>query len=193
MENQEITIKSIFEEHLDLFAQLKETLSSPINSLVEWLVESLSNGNKIVLAGNGGSAADSQHIAAEFIGRFKKERRSLPAIALTTDTSILTAVSNDYGYEKVFSRQVEGLMTKGDLFLAISTSGNSSNLIEAVKVCQELECRSVGLLGNTGGRLAEMVDLPIIVSSSNNARIQEAHITIGHIVCEIVEQILVEP
>jgi len=140
--------------------------------------------------GNGGSAADSQHVAAEFIGRFQKERASFPAIALTTDTSALTALGNDYGFEYVFSRQIEGLGRKGDVALAVSTSGMAANVIQAVKQARTMGISVIALTGRDGGQLAPLADVKIIVPSSSTARIQEAHICIMHCVCECVENIL---
>lgn len=177
----------MIQEHVRVVEQVGQRFSQELERAVRWIVDAFRTGNKVLIAGNGGSAADAQHIAAEFMGRFRKERPSLPAIALTTDTSILTAVGNDYGFDRVFARQLEGLVKKGDIFLAISTSGNSKNIVEAVKICRENSCKVIGFLGNEGGELARIVDLPIIVPSSHTARIQEAHITLGHIICEIVE------
>jgi len=159
-----------------------------IKKVAALFVATLSAGGKILFAGNGGSAADAQHYAAEFIGRFKKERKSLPAIALTTDTSILTALSNDYGFEEVFSRQLEGLGVRGDVFVAISTSGESTNLVKAVTCAKNLGLKTVGLLGKDGGRLGGAVDVALIVSAADTPRIQEMHVLIGHILCEITEQ-----
>jgi len=184
------TIGSIIDEHTALIRQIEHTVAPRIERAAQWIMECLSGGNKILFAGNGGSAADAQHFAAEFVGRFRIERVSLPAIALTTDTSVLTAVGNDYGFDKIFSRQLEGLVRRGDIFVAISTSGNSKNVVEAVEVCRKKSCRTVGLLGKDGGTLAGMVDLPIIIESNNTARVQEVHITIGHIICELVEEAL---
>jgi len=144
-------------------------------------------GKKVLIAGNGGSAADAQHIAAELVGRFQMNRGAFPAIALTTDTSILTAVGNDFGFDQIFVRQVEALKNPGDIFIGISTSGNSRNLIKTVELCRDESIKSIGFLGNGGGELGRLVDLPIVVNSMNTARIQEAHITISHILCELVE------
>ncbi len=152
----------------------------------------LKHRGTIFLCGNGGSAADAQHIAAEFIGRFKKERKSLPAIALTTDSSILTALANDYSYDIVFARQIEGLAEKGDLLIAISTSGNSKNIIEAVKKASEMGLKTVGFTGETGGKLAGMADITFKAQSKHTSHIQETHITALHAVSEIVEDILSE-
>jgi D-sedoheptulose 7-phosphate isomerase len=183
-------INSIINEHIALINSIGKKHLKEIQIVVQWMVDALKRRNKILFAGNGGSAADAQHLSAEFIGRFRKERPALPAIALTTDTSILTAVGNDYGFEEIFARQVEGLINEGDIFYTISTSGNSENLVRAIKVCRETPCKTIGLLGKDGGKLKEMVDLPIIVESNNTARIQEVHGTIGHIICELVENAL---
>jgi len=147
----------------------------------------LQSGGKLLLFGNGGSAADAQHLAAEFVGRFIGERRALPAIALTTDSSILTAVGNDYGFEQIFTRQIEGLGRSNDVAIAISTSGNSPNVIAAVQAAWKQGLKTIGLLGKDGGMLAKRVDIPITVSAVNTARIQECHIAIGHLFCELVE------
>ena len=167
-----------------------DTMLSSIAAVAERIIASLRRGNKILLIGNGGSAADAQHIAAEFVGRFEKERRSWPAIALTTDTSILTALVNDYGVETMFARQIEGVGEAGDLVLAISTSGNSRNVLEAVKAARVKGLTIIGLTGQSGGKLADLCDLAITVPSSRTARIQEAHITICHALCEVVEAAL---
>jgi D-sedoheptulose 7-phosphate isomerase len=169
--------------------QVKKTLPlEKIEIASKKIIEAYLKEKKILLFGNGGSAADAQHIAGELIGRFKLERKSLPAIALTTDTSILTAIGNDYGYEDVFSRQVEGLVLEGDVVIGISTSGNSPNVLKAIKKAKELKAYTIGLTGKDGGRLKDIVDLCIIVPSSNTPRIQESHITIGHIICNLVEK-----
>ena len=138
--------------------------------------------------GNGGSAADAQHIAAELVGRFKKERKAIPALALTVDTSSLTALGNDYGFDTIFERQVEALANKHDAVIGISTSGNSENIIRAVNKANSIGAFTIGLLGNDGGKLKDAVNLPIIIPSNDTARIQEVHITIGHIICEIIEE-----
>jgi D-sedoheptulose 7-phosphate isomerase len=154
------------------------------------IARALKNGKKVVLFGNGGSAADAQHIACELAGRFKLERRGLPAIALTTNTSTITAIANDYGYDKVFSRQVEAIVDKGDIVIGISTSGKSPNVIEGVKAAKEHGAITVGLTGAEGGRLEKVVDICIKVPSDDTPRIQETHITIGHIICQLVEESL---
>lgn len=151
-------------------------------------VEVYKNGNKTLIAGNGGSAADAQHIAGEFVSRFYFDRPGLASIALTTDTSIITAIGNDYGYEKLFSRQVQANGAKGDIFIGISTSGNSANVIEALKECKEKGIITVGLTGEKGGKMSEMCDYCIRVPSNETPRVQEAHILIGHIICAVVEE-----
>ena len=168
----------------------EETLKKNVDAVAHMAVEmteALKRGNKLIFFGNGGSAADSQHIAAEFIGRFQKERKSLPAIALTTDSSILTALGNDYGFDVVFARQLEGLGQKGDIAVAISTSGNSKNVIEAVKQAKKMGIKTLAFTGGSGGKLAALCDLNFIVASDVIARIQESHICFFHILCEIVE------
>jgi len=151
-------------------------------------VEIYKNGNKTLIAGNGGSAADAQHIAGEFVSRFYFDRPGLASIALTTDTSILTAIGNDYGYEKLFSRQLQANGVKGDMFIGISTSGNSANVIEALKECKDKGIITVGLTGEKGGKMAKMCDFCIKVPSNETPRVQEAHILIGHIICAVVEE-----
>lgn len=151
-------------------------------------VEVYKNGNKTLIAGNGGSAADAQHIAGEFVSRFYFDRPGLASMALTTDTSIMTAIGNDYGYEKLFSRQVQANGVKGDMFIGISTSGNSANVIEALKECKEKGIITVGLTGEKGGKMAELCDYCIKVPSNETPRVQEAHILIGHIICAVVEE-----
>jgi D-sedoheptulose 7-phosphate isomerase len=147
----------------------------------------LRNGSKVLFFGNGGSAADAQHLAAEFVGRFVRERAGLPAIALTTDSSILTAVGNDYGFEQVFARQIQALGQPGDVAVAISTSGNSANVLEGVKEARKRNLKVVGLTGKDGGALAQQADVTIRIPSTSTARIQECHIAIGHLFCELVE------
>ncbi|TMB51265.1 MAG: D-sedoheptulose 7-phosphate isomerase [Deltaproteobacteria bacterium] len=160
---------------------------------VELVGDALAAERKVLLFGNGGSAADAQHIAAEFVGRFARERRALPALALTTDTSALTAIANDYGYEHVFARQVHALGVAGDVALAISTSGRSPNVLRAVEACRERGVRTIGLTGGDGGPLATMVEVSLRVSAStHSARIQETHILVGHVICELVDRRLFE-
>ena len=164
-----------------------ENLSEKIEKAINEIIKCFSTGNKIIIFGNGGSAADAQHIVAEFIGRFQKERKSLPAIALTTDSSIITSLANDYSYDVVFSRQCESLVSKGDIVFGISTSGNSKNVEEGIKTAKKMGAVTIGLLGSNGGTISNIVDIPIIVESTNTARIQEVHRVIYHIICGIVE------
>ena len=151
-------------------------------------IELYRNGKKTLLAGNGGSAADAQHIAAELVGRYGFDRPSIPSLALTTDTSNLTAIGNDYGYDKVFSRQLEGMGSEGDLFIGISTSGNSQNIVNAFESAKTKGITTVALVGRDGGKMAQMADVALIVPSNDTPRIQESHILIGHILCDIIEK-----
>jgi D-sedoheptulose 7-phosphate isomerase len=163
-------------------------LSEKIEESINEIIKCFKTGNKIIIFGNGGSAADAQHIVAEFIGRFQKERKSLPAISLTTDSSIITSLSNDYSYEIVFSRQCESLVSKGDVVIGISTSGNSKNVEKGIKTAKSMGAVTIGLLGGDGGIINNVVDIPIVVKSTNTARIQEVHRVIYHIICGIVEE-----
>jgi D-sedoheptulose 7-phosphate isomerase len=162
-------------------------LSEKIEESINEIIKCFKTGNKIIIFGNGGSAADAQHIVAEFIGRFQKERKSLPAISLTTDSSIITSLSNDYSYEIVFSRQCESLVSKGDVVIGISTSGNSKNVEEGIKTAKSMGAVTIGLLGGDGGIINNVVDISIVVKSTNTARIQEVHRVIYHTICGIVE------
>lgn len=172
--------------HLQMFEALTP-LFPMVSDIGVAMQNCIKQGGKILLMGNGGSAADSQHIAAEIVGRFKKDRKGLPAIALTTDTSILTSVGNDYGYEEIFARQVEALCTAHDLVIGITTSGNSGNVVKAMQKAKEIGAKTVGLTGGSGGKLTAICDQNLIVPSGVTARIQEAHIFIGHCLCEILE------
>ncbi|WP_200763496.1 D-sedoheptulose 7-phosphate isomerase [Nitrosophilus alvini] len=174
--------------HLETAAKVIEDMKFHIYTACIITVETLKNGKKILIFGNGGSAADAQHIAAELTGRFKKERKGLPAIALTTDTSALTAIANDYGYEQVFARQVEALAQNGDLCIGISTSGNSENVLRGLEVAKTMGCKTIGLSGKEGGKMASLCDANIVVPSNETARIQEMHILIGHIICAAVDE-----
>ena len=169
----------MIDAHVQCLQNLK-TIQPALNMVGDMLLQCLLGGRKIMICGNGGSASDAQHFAAEIVGRFEKERRAYPAMALSTDTSILTAVGNDYGYDEVFARQVEGLGRPGDVLLGISTSGGSENVIRAVKQGKSMGMQTVGLLGKDGGALKRMVDQPIVVESDTTARIQETHIFILH-------------
>jgi D-sedoheptulose 7-phosphate isomerase len=180
-------IKDELNSHLDT---IKATInrSEPILlQICEKAIQTLKNGNKILLCGNGGSAADAQHIAAELTGRYKSNRKGLASIALTTDTSALSAISNDFGYDMVFSRQVEALANKGDMLIGISTSGNSQNIINALKLANQLDCTTIGLSGNDGGDMNKICDINLVVASNNTPRIQEMHILFGHIICQAID------
>ena len=181
-------IRAQLQHHGQVIAEMERTLTDRIAAAVDMLVAALTGGNKLLIMGNGGSAADAQHFAAEIIGRFKLERRALPAVALTTDSSILTALGNDYGFDRIFARQVEGLARAGDVVVGISTSGNSPNVLAAMEKARELGCRTIGLLGKDGGTIKGQADLALIVPSSDTPRIQEGHLTIIHIICDLVEK-----
>lgn len=179
-------------EHIDSFQALKHS-APEILCAAQDLTEAIASGNKILICGNGGSAADAQHFAAELVGRFERERASFPAIALTTDTSVLTAIGNDYGFAQVYSRQVAGLGRKGDMLIAISTSGNSPNILEAVRMAVSMGIRSIGLLGRDGGSIKSEVSRPIIVPHIRTARIQEAHCFILHFWACCVDEAIKAP
>lgn len=180
-------IKSEFEKSLQIINNSKNIVSE-IEQAVNCIFDCLITGNKIVICGNGGSAADAQHIAAELIGRFKLERKSYPAIALSVDSSVITSLSNDYSFDIIFSRQCESLVIQNDVVIGISTSGNSENVRNAVLTSKAHGAKTIGLLGNMGGNIAELVDIPIIVPSSITSKIQEVHRIIYHIICELVEK-----
>ena len=179
--NQEI------QEHIDLASQVKLELPSLIIQASKIIINALNDNKKVILFGNGGSAADAQHIAAEFTGRFVIERRGLSAIALTTDTSALTAIGNDYGFDVIFSRQVEALAHEGDVLIGISTSGNSANVVNAITKGKELKCVTITLTGKNGGELASISDLNLNINHSVTARIQEMHILVGHLICSFID------
>ena len=176
------------DSHQKLIDLVKKEMDESIINACKMALDVIYSGNKIIFCGNGGSAADSQHLAAEFVGRFKNERRGLPSIALTTDTSILTAIGNDYSYDYIFERQIEALANEGDLLIGISTSGNSENVINAVKKAKQLNCRVIGFTGKNGGLMKSICDINLIVPSSITARIQEVHILIGHILCKYIDE-----
>jgi len=180
-------ISNCFTEHIEIATQTALKLTDSIDEGCRIITDCLKRGNKILLFGNGGSAADAQHIAAEFTGRFVKERRGLPAIALTTDTSALTAIGNDYGFDRIFERQVEALANAGDVLIGISTSGNSINVLKGFAVGKEKGCKNIGLSGRDGGAMSSCCDLNLIIPSQTTARIQEMHILIGHILCSAVD------
>lgn len=172
--------------HQTMVAQL-HTIFPQVVEVANALRASLQNGGKLLIMGNGGSAADSQHIAAEIVGRYKKERRGMPAIALTTDTSILTSVGNDYGYDYIFARQIEALCRPEDIVIGITTSGNSKNVVNAIIEANSIGATTVGLTGGTGGKLLELCKFNLVMPSSETPRIQEAHIFIGHSLCDMLE------
>lgn len=180
-------ITQALREGTELRLRLIKACTEQVTQAAQAIITCFRQGGKVLLFGNGGSAADAQHIAAEFVGRFACERMPLPALALTTDTSILTAVANDYGFDQVFARQIQALGKSGDMAIAISTSGKSVNMLAGVKAAREKGITTVGLIGGDGGELINLVDIPIVVPSINKARIQECHITIGHLLCEVVE------
>ena len=186
------TIQNELQSHLETINKVIGTMEDDIATASKMVVAALKNGNKVLLCGNGGSAADAQHIAAELTGRYKSERRGLPAIALTTDTSALTAIGNDYGYNRVFDRQTEALANSGDVIIGISTSGNSNNVVSALKLGQELGCKTIGLTGRDGGAMNKVCDINLVVPSDNTPRIQEMHILIGHTICQIIDNELTE-
>lgn len=181
-------IQKYFESHAKVMEQVAECLVGDIDKLSNIIVTSMRDGKKMLIMGNGGSAADAQHFAAEFVGRFLLERKALPAIALTTDTSILTAVGNDYGFDDVFRRQVEALAQPGDVVIGISTSGNSENVYRALSEAKEAGCLTIALLGRDGGRIAQLAEMPLIVPCHHTPHIQETHGVIIHLVCALVEQ-----
>ena len=182
-------IRALFEASARAREVFLDENADALERAVDLVAEALAAGRTLLLFGNGGSAADAQHLAAEFVGRFQRERRPLRAIALTTDTSALTAIANDYGYDEVFARQVCALGAPGDVALALSTSGRSASVLRAVEACRELGVRTIGLTGGDGGALAGRVDLCLRVSASTHAaRIQETHILIGHVLCELVDR-----
>ena len=191
MEN---TMKNFIANQIKKSYEIKQAIydDKEIMSLIQEVskitIEAYKKGNKTLIAGNGGSAADAQHIAGEFVSKFYFDRPGLPSIAITTDTSILTAIGNDYGYEKLFARQVQANGVKGDIFIGISTSGNSKNIIEALKECKNKGIVTIGFTGERGGKMKELCDYCICVPSNETPRIQESHILIGHIICAVVEE-----
>ena len=184
------TVEKIFLESIEVKQETLKKNLGPIISAAQLIVDALKNGHKLFFCGNGGSAADSQHIAAEFVGRFQKERKAWPAIALTTDSSALTALGNDYTFDIVFSRPLQALGQKGDVLIAISTSGSSKNVLEAVKQAKLMGINTIAVTGGKGGQLAGLCDIAIIAASSKTARIQESHLVILHSICELVENSL---
>ena len=180
-------IENEFVEHLKV-AQNMSFLTDKVELAAQLCIDGLKNGSKILIFGNGGSAADAQHIAAELVGRYKVERKGLPAIALTTDTSALTSIGNDYGYNHVFDRQVEALANKGDVVIGISTGGSSGNVISALKLAKDIECKTIGFSGRDGGEMNALCDINLVVPAEDTPRIQEMHIVIGHTICHLIDQ-----
>lgn len=180
-------LQKFITQHIELFQRLPQIENEIIN-IADVCCTAISNKRKVIFCGNGGSAADAQHISAELVGRLVDDRRALAAISLTTDTSALTCIANDYGYDHVFSRQLAGVGQPGDVLIGISTSGNSQNVMNAVDMAKSMGIETVGWLGKDGGKLASMVDIPMIVPSNVTARIQEAHIFIGHTICAMIEK-----
>lgn len=179
---ESISVKEHFvNENLDTLSEVSQLLADSFN-----------NGGKLILFGNGGSATDASHIAAEFVGRFKKERPPLPAIALNTDTAVLTCIANDYDFSQIFARQIKALARENDIVIAISTSGNSPNVIKAVETAKKMKLKTIAFTGQKGDKLASKTDYVLAVPSVNTARIQETHITIGHVLCQMVEELLFE-
>ena len=180
-------IKHEFSEHLKASKKTMECIGKPIEIAAKICIDSLKNGNKILIFGNGGSAADAQHIAAELVGRYKAERKGLSAIALTTDTSVITSIANDYGYLHVFDRQVEALANEGDVVIGISTGGSSTNVISALILANDLGCKTIGFSGRDGGEFNTLCDINLIAIAEDTPRIQEMHILIGHTLCHLIE------
>lgn len=174
-------------KHSESIQYVHDRLLPQIAECAEVMITALQGGHKILIMGNGGSAADAQHFAAELVGRFRRERQGLAAVALSTDSSIITAIGNDYGFEAIFSRQIEALAAPGDIVVGISTSGQSQNVIKAIEAASAIGCQTIGLLGKDGGRLATAVTYPLTVAGDQTSCIQEAHIMIIHMLCELVE------
>jgi D-sedoheptulose 7-phosphate isomerase len=181
------TIEFEFSEHLKTAQATLEYIAGPLEIAANLCIDCLQNGGKILIFGNGGSAADAQHIAAEMVGRYKVERKGLPAIALTTDTSALTSIGNDYGYNHIFDRQVEALANEGDAVIGISTGGSSANVISALKLANKLGCKTIGLSGRDGGEMNTLCDINLVVPAEDTPRIQEMHIVIGHTICHLID------
>ena len=181
-------IKHEFSEHIKASQNTLDSITDQIETASKICVDSLKNGGKILIMGNGGSAADAQHIAAELVGRYKTERKGLPAIALTTDSSAITSIANDYGFLHVFNRQVEALVHKDDVVIGISTGGTSPNVVNALTTANKLDCKTIGLSGKDGGKFNSICDVNLLVNSNDTPRIQEMHILIGHIICHLIEQ-----
>ena len=181
-------IKHEFSEHIKVSKETIKSIGKPIEIAAKICIDSLKNGNKILIFGNGGSAADAQHIAAELVGRYKTERKGLSAIALTTDTSAITSIANDYGYLHVFDRQVEALANEGDVVIGISTGGSSANVISALRLANDLGCKTIGFSGRDGGEFNSVCDVNLKAIAEDTPRIQEMHILFGHIICHLIDQ-----
>ncbi len=185
-----IVLSSYISKHIENVSNLSENSLSTILAASEAIVRCINNGGKLMICGNGGSAADSQHLAAELVGRFKSDRRALPAISLTTDTSAITSIGNDYNFEHIFTRQIQGIGHKGDVLLTISTSGNSTNILKAAEYAKENDIFLVGLTGESGGILNKYADINITVPSHTTSHIQEMHIIVVHLLCTLIEKML---
>lgn len=185
-------IKQVLEDSISINKTILDSQIDTIMAISDVIIDSLQKGGKLIIFGNGGSAADSQHIAAEFVGRFKKNRQALPAIALTVNTSIITAIANDFGYNQVFSKQIEALANPKDIVIGISTSGNAESVIEGIKKAKDIGIKTIGFVGAEGGSLSKQADISLNIPSEITARIQEGHIIIGHIICELAEEKLTE-
>ena len=181
-------VKAMINESIETKRLVQEKLAAKIEEAVQLIIKALKNNKKILIAGNGGSASQASHIAAEFVGRYKIERKAMPCISLTTDLAALTAIGNDYGFDAIFERQIDALGKEGDVFIALSTSGNSKNLVKAVEAARKINVHIIGLLGKDGGKLKNTSNVEIIVPSDNTARIQEVHLMILHIICELVDE-----
>ncbi|OCX53935.1 phosphoheptose isomerase [Mucilaginibacter sp. PPCGB 2223] len=182
-----LAVKNDIRTHIQTALAVEDQLPEAIANACAMVVSTVKAGNRVYLFGNGGSAADAQHIAAEFTGRYLKERDGLPAIALTTDTSAITAIANDYSFDRIFERQVQALAREGDLLIGISTSGNSTNVLNALQYGRAKGCKTLGLSGRNGGKMSELCDINIVVPSDITANIQEMHILIGHILCKAID------
>jgi D-sedoheptulose 7-phosphate isomerase len=183
-------VRRVFNENRRITGSFIKNNSSQLMKCADYISKAFSINRKLMLCGNGGSAADAQHIAAEFVNRFLIERHPLAAIALTTDTSVITSIANDSSYEEVFSKQIQALGVEGDILLAISTSGNSNNILSAIRTAKAKGLYTIGLIGGDGGKMLALVDLPLVVESNETPRVQETHILAGHLICELVEYIL---
>ena len=186
--NMKSIIENEFDEHNKVINSAINLVTDDIENAAKICIECLKNGNKILICGNGGSAADAQHIAAEITGRYKTNRKGLAAIAITTDSSALTAIANDFGFDKVFERQVQALAVPGDTLIGISTGGSSSNVINALILANNLNCKTIGFSGHNGGNFNSICDVNLIANSKDTPRIQELHILIGHIICHLIDQ-----